>query len=468
MKDLTRGSIVRHILAMTPAIMAGMVSIMICQLVDLYFVSGLGDAAVAGVAAAGNAAFLVNALMQVLGVGTVALIAHAVGRKDRSDANLIFNQAAVLSVLFGLLTLVAGAALSHLYMRSIGADQATIEAGTTYLLWFMPALALEFVMQVIVSALRATGIVRPSMLVRVLAVIINIALAPVLISGWGTGYALGVAGAGLASSIAVGIGVLMLLAYFRKVERYVAFNAAQWRPQPRHLMRILNVGLPAGGEFAMMFIFMAVVYYVLRDFGAAAQAGFGIGQRMLGLIQMPGLAVALAAGPIAGQNFGAGNSARVRETFVKAALIVTAVMMGFLLLAQFAPGLLLAGFSNDRETMTVAFLFLRIISFNMVAQGLIFTCSGMFQGLGNTKPVLLSSVTRVLTYSLPALWLSTLPGFRMEYVWYLSIAATTLQAVLSLWLLRREFGKRLVVLRHEEAPDQAAPEPVASPARAPA
>jgi Na+-driven multidrug efflux pump len=306
------------------------------------------------------------------------------------------------------------------------------------------------------------------MLVRVLAVIINIALAPVLISGWGTGYALGVAGAGLASSIAVGIGVLMLLAYFRKVERYVAFNAAQWRPQPRHLMRILNVGLPAGGEFAMMFIFMAVVYYVLRDFGAAAQAGFGIGQRMLGLIQMPGLAVALAAGPIAGQNFGAGNSARVRETFVKAALIVTAVMMGFLLLAQFAPGLLLAGFSNDRETMTVAFLFLRIISFNMVAQGLIFTCSGMFQGLGNTKPVLLSSVTRVLTYSLPALWLSTLPGFRMEYVWYLSIAATTLQAVVSLWLLRREFGKRLVVLRHEEAPDQAAPEPVASPARAPA
>jgi ABC-type nickel/cobalt efflux system permease component RcnA len=56
----------------------------------------------------------------------------------------------------------------------------------------------------------------------------------------------------------------------------------------------------------------------------------------------------------------------------------------------------------------------------------------------------------------------------MEYVWYLSIAATMLQAALSLWLLRREFRKRLVVLRHEEAPEQAAPEPAASPARAPA
>src|SRR3954469_12491404 len=140
MKDLTNGSIAKHILGMAPPIMVGMVTIMLCQLVDLYFVSGLGDTAVAGVAAAGNAGFLVNALLQVLGVGTVALVAHAVGRKDRADANLIFNQAVALSVLFGLLTLVAAAALSRLYMRSVAADQATIEAGTIYLFWLMPAL----------------------------------------------------------------------------------------------------------------------------------------------------------------------------------------------------------------------------------------------------------------------------------------------------------------------------------------
>jgi putative MATE family efflux protein len=468
MKDLTRGSIVRHILTMTPPIVAGMVSIMICQLVDLYFVSGLGDAAVAGVAAAGNAGFLVNALMQMLGVGTVALIAHAVGRKDRDDANLIFNQAVVLSVLFGLLTLVAGAMLSRLYMRSVAVDQATIEAGTTYLLWFMPALALEFVMQVTASALRATGIVRAAMLVRVLAVVINIALAPVLISGWGTGYPLGVAGAGLASSIAVAIGTLLLLAYFRGVERYVAFHPAQWRPQLQQWRRILNVGLPAGGEFVMIFIFMAAIYYVLRNLGPVAQAGFGIGTRVIGLIQMPALAVSLASGPIVGQNFGAGNFERVRETFVRAALIATAVMIALLIVVQLAPGLLLAGFSNDPETMAVALLFLKMISLNLVAQGLIFTCSSMFQGLGNTKPVLWSSATRVLTYSLPAIWLSTQPGFRIEYVWYMSNAATTLQAVQSLWLLRREFRKRLVTRQQADAPKPAAPEPVEPSLREPA
>ena len=122
MKDLTHGSIVGHILHMAPPIVAGMITIMICQLVDLYFVAEVGEAAVAGVAAAGNAGFLINGFMQVLGVGTVALMSHAVGRKDRADAGLIFNQAIVLSVLFGLLTLVVGGLLARPYMRAVAAE----------------------------------------------------------------------------------------------------------------------------------------------------------------------------------------------------------------------------------------------------------------------------------------------------------------------------------------------------------
>lgn len=465
MKDLTQGSIVSHILTMAPPIVVGMITIMIYQLVDLYFVGSLGDAAVAGVAAAGNAGFLINGLMQVLGVGTVSLIAQAVGRKDHRDANLLFNQAAVLAVLCGLLTLAAGSALSRLYMRAVAADEATIEAGARYLLWFMPALALQFITQVMGSALRATGIVRPGMLVQVLAVTINVALAPVLIAGWGTGRAFGVAGAGLASSIAALTAVLMLFVYFGRLERYVGFDPAQWRPQLGQWRRIFNVGLPAGGEFALIFVWMGVIYYVLRDFGAAAQAGFGIGTRVLGLIQMPALAVALAAGPIAGQNFGAGNAARVRETFVKATAIATAVMVAFMILAQWKPGLLLDGLSNDRQTMAVAEMFLHFVSLNLVAQGLIFTCSSMFQGLGNTRPVLVTSATRVLTYSLPAVWLSTLPGFRIEHVWYLSIATTTLQAGLSVWLLRREFRKRLLPLERGGAAARNGSEPADSSTR---
>src|SRR3954464_75483 len=113
MKDLTNGSIAKHILGMAPPIMVGMVTIMLCQLVDLYFVSSLGDAAVAGVAAAGNTGFLINAFTQGLVVGTTALISHAVGRRDRADANLVFNQSMAISAACGVVLLVAGSALAR-------------------------------------------------------------------------------------------------------------------------------------------------------------------------------------------------------------------------------------------------------------------------------------------------------------------------------------------------------------------
>jgi putative MATE family efflux protein len=446
MKDLTQGSIVGHISIMAPQIFAGMIMIMLCQLIDLYFVSYLGDAAIAGVGAAGNAGFLINALTQVLSVGTVALIAHAVGRKDRADANLVFNQSLGLAAASGIVTLVAGCWLARHYMSSIAADAAVVEAGTTYLLWFMPALALQFAMLVMASALRGTGIVRPTMIVQTVTVIINIVLAPVLISGWVTGRPLGVAGAGLASSIAVVIGVVMMAIYFHRAEHYVAINRDLWSPQIVQWKRIIRIGLPAGGEMAIVFVSMAVIYYALRDFGAAAQAGFGIGARLLGVVHMPAISIAFAAGAIAGQNFGAGHNERVRETFWSVLGLGTAVMVAFTVFAQWRPELWLGGFTQDPQTIAIGALFLRMISLNLVAQGLIFVCSSMFQGLGNTKPALLSSAARLVSYSLPLIWLSAMPGFRIEYVWYLSIATTTMQAGLSLLLLRLEFRKRLVPL----------------------
>ena len=444
MKDLTQGSIVGHISAMAPQIFAGMIMMMLCGLIELYFVAGQGDAAIAGVGAAGNAGFLINAFTQILGVGTVSLISHAVGRKDQADANLVFNQSLGLSAAGTLFTLIAGCMLARSYLRSVAVDDAVIEAGTTYLLWFMPALALQFVVLVMASALRGTGIVRPTVIVQVTTVVINILLAPVLIAGWGTGLALGVAGAGLASSIAVAIAVAMMWIYFHRYEHYVAINSALWRPQLAQWKRILSIGLPAGGEFAIIFVNMAVIYYALRHFGAAAQAGFGIGSRLLGVIHMPGISIALAAGAIAGQNFGAGNNERVRRTFKTVLLLVTAVMIGFTMIAQWQPEFLLGGFTEDAETIAVGALFLRMVSLNNVAQGVNFVCSSMFQGLGNTRPVLLSSGARLVTYALPLIWLSAMPGFRIEHAWYLSIATTTLQALLSLWLLRLEFRKRLV------------------------
>ncbi len=254
MKDLTESSIVKNILQMALPLAAGMVFQTLYFLIDLYFVAGLGDAAIAGVSAAGNVMFIVFAATQVLGVGTVTLISHAAGRKDQADANLVFNQSLALATSCALSTLVLGFVAGPRYIGALGADAATTAAGITYLYWFLPSLALQFALVAMGSALRGTGIVRPAMMVQILTVVLNAILAPVLIAGWGTGHPMGVAGAGLASSLALAAGVLLLGVYFRRLEKYVGFDRTQWRPRTAIWRRLLRVGLPAGGEFLLIFV----------------------------------------------------------------------------------------------------------------------------------------------------------------------------------------------------------------------
>jgi putative MATE family efflux protein len=452
MKDLTRGSITGHVVSMAVPLAAGMIFQTLYYFVDLYFVARLGDASIAGVSAAGNTTFVVVGLTQVLGVGAVALISQAVGRKDQPEANLIFNQSLVLAALLGFISLVAVYTLSEPYMRTVTANAASTSEGTRYLYWFGPGLALQFALVAMGSALRATGIVRPGTIVQVLTLLLNALLAPIFIAGWGTNHPLGVAGAGLASSVAIMAGVIMLSYYFVRSEKYVSFHAEQWQPRLREWKRVMIVGLPAGGEFAMMFLSTAITYWTIRKFGPAAQAGYGVGSRVMQGIFVPALAIAFAAAPIAGQNFGARQPARVRETFFRTCLICTLAMALLTIVCQWNPELLVRLFSGDAEVVRIGALFLRIVSWNFVAQGVIFCCSNMFQGLGNTLPSIISSATRLPLYAMPAVWLSMQPFFRIQYVWYWSIGTTTLQAFLSVWLLRTQFRIRLAPLDQVASP----------------
>jgi putative MATE family efflux protein len=443
MKDLTQGSVMRNLIAMAVPIAAGMALQTLYFMVDLYFVAQLGDAAIAGVSAAGNIMFVVFALTQMLGVGAVALISQAVGRNDRADANHVFNQSIVLSVVCAAITLLAGYGLGATYMRTLGADDATTAAGVTFLYWFVPGLALQFAMVVMGSALRGTGIVKPTMLVQAATVVLNTVLAPVLIAGWGTGHPMGVAGAALASSIATALGVALLTVYFVRLEQYVRFDRAHLKPRLATWTRMINVGLPAGGEFALLAVYVAVIYWIIRDFGAAAQAGFGIGMRVTQMMFLPAMALAFAAAPMAGQNFGAQLPARVRETFRATVVATSGVMLGLTLICQWQSTLLIGGFTNEPAVLDFGGEYLRIISWNFIAVGIVFSASSMFQGMGNTWPSLASSASRLIFFLVPALWLSTQPGLRPVHVWYVSVASNAVQAVISLLLVQREFRLRL-------------------------
>ena len=443
MRDLTQGSVTKTIIAMALPTAAGMIFQTLYLLVDLDFVAALGDDAIAGVGAAGTLMFMIMAVTQILGVSAVALISQAVGRKQPDQANIVFNQSMLLAVIMALFTIVGGFAFADVYMQSLAADQGAQEQGVIFLYWFVPGMSLQFAMMGMASALRATGIVKPGMIIQVLTVVLNTILAPILIAGWGPGPALGVMGAGLASTISVSVGIVLMILYFIKLEKYVSFQSALWKPDYDVWKKMLAIGLPAGGEMLLLFVYFSIVYWLIQDFGAPSQAGFSIGGRIMQSIFMPTMAVAFAIGPIAGQNLGAGRHDRVRETCYKGLMLNSVVMLLVTLLMQISPALLVQAFTTETQVIEVGSGFLQIISLNFIAQGVVFTCSGMFQGLGNTKPALLSSSIRLIIFIPIAVFLSQRDGFTVNQIWYVSVLSVFVQAIVSFLLLQREMRIKL-------------------------
>ena len=298
-------------------------------------------------------------------------------------------------------------------------------------------MALQFGLVAMSASLRGTGNFKPGMVVQTATVVLNMAIAPVLIFGWGTGRPLGVAGAAIASLIAVFVGTVWLTTYFTS-SAYLRFSFDTWKPRLHLWRRLLAVGLPAGAEFALMAVYMVLVYVISKPFGAAAQAGFGVAMRIAQAGFMPVVALGFAVSPVAGQNFGARRIDRVRRTFGTGAGMAAGVMVAFALACHVWGTAFVSVFSPDPQVIAVGTEYLRIVSWSFVASGLVFVTSSTFQALGHTLPPLVASVARLVLVAVPAVLLSRQPGFELSWLWYVAVASTWIQTLFVLFLLQRE------------------------------
>jgi putative MATE family efflux protein len=441
MQDLTTGSITRHLLKTMSFMLAMMIFQTLYVLVDLYWVGRLGTSAVAAVGIAGNLTFAVLALTQMLAVGTTTVVAHAVGRRDRAAARLAFNQALALAAVCGALFLGVAMTLRAGYAASQSADAETARLAGLYLLWFIPAMALQFPLVAMSAALRGTGNFKIGVAVGIVTIVINMLVAPVLIFGWIGAPALGIAGAAIASLLALLVGNVWLALYCRSGA--LTYARDEWRPRVAVWKRLLGIGLPAGFDFAMMAVYLFIVYAVTKPFGAPAQAGFGIGIRVMQGGFMPVVALGMSVAPIAGQNFGARHAERVKRTFRDGTVLASVMMALFFILCRVAPSGLIRIFTTDPAAIAVGDEYLRIISWSFVPSGIIFVTGSMFQAMGNTLPSVATSLVRVVVVAIPVIVLSRSPSFQLSTIWHLGVISVWSQLALGLVLLRREYGKRL-------------------------
>ena len=443
MQDLTTGSLTNHLLKTTSFMLVSMIFQTLYVLVDLFWMGRLGTDAIAAVGLAGNLSFIVIAITQVLAVGATTLVSHASGRREQERAIFLFNQSQVLSMVVGLLFLGVAMALRHQYAAAQSSTEGMRVATEEFLLWFIPAMALQFAMVAMGAALRGTGNFKPGMYVQTGTIIVNIVLAPFLIFGWGPFPAMGVSGAALATFLAIVVGLVWISIYFIDAKAYLRFHFGSWSPQLRVWWDMLKIGLPAGAEFALMGIYMAVIYAITKPFGSAAQGGFTIGLRIVQSAFLPVVALGFAVAPVAGQNFAARKGDRVRAAFKAAAGLAAAAMgLAAAVIAIFAPQLMRI-FTKDPAVVEVGVEYLRIVAITFVGSGITFVSSSMFQAMGNTIPSLATSALRLFVSVIPAILLSRIAGFQLAWIWYVSAVAVFLQLAANLILLQREFRLKL-------------------------
>jgi putative MATE family efflux protein len=417
-------------------------------LLDLFWVGRLGTDAIAAVGLSANLSFIVIAITQVLSVGATTVVSHASGRKDQQQAIFLFNQSQVLSMAAGLVFLAVAMIFRPQYAAAQSSTEGMRIATEEFLLWFIPAMALQFAMVAMGAALRGTGNFKPGMWVQTGTVVINMVLAPFLIFGWGPFPALGVSGAALATFIAVVVGVVWISFYFVDAHAYLRFHFASWKPQYRVWWDMLKIGLPAGAEFALMGVYMAVVYAITKPFGAAAQGGFTIGLRIVQSAFLPVVALGFAVAPVAGQNFAARQGDRVIAAFKAAAALAAGSMLVAAIVIFLGADALMRVFTIDPEVIAVGVEYLHIVAITFVGSGITFVSSSMFQAMGNTIPSLITSGMRLVLSIVPAIMLSRMAGFHLTWIWYVSAVAVFLQMAVNLLLLQREFRLKLAYNPH--------------------
>jgi putative MATE family efflux protein len=422
--DLTQGPVPRWLGVLALPLFLSFILQSAYALADLYFVGFLGGAALAAVGITFNTFLLVLAMAQAVGTGALALISQAFGRRDEAAVVNAFQQAFWLILALGAVLWALGWSFSGPYFDLFTNDPEVRAEGIAYLSVYSATFMLQSFLIAMGACWRAIGsFVWPTVLFSI-NVLLNTALDPLLIFGWGPVPAFGVAGAAWATVIAQSLAVLaflwMILVSPRntllRVRRPLRLDGAlQWG--------ILRIGIPSGLNFLLGSIALGFTYYALRPFGAPVAAALGVGFRILQAIVYPAISVAAATASVTGQNTGARRATRVRQTLawgVGMAVAITAAQYAVLLVA---PHFWVSVFADDPAIVDAGVSYIVINGVAMILIACTVTVTFASQAMGRAMWPMMALVMRVGAYAVLLLALQHLGLISPETVFWAYVGA---------------------------------------------
>lgn len=396
---------------------------------DALWVAGLGSTALAAVGFFFPFFFLSMALANGIGLGAGTAISRAIGAGDKPRADRVASHALFLLLAAVVLFTAPMVVFTRPILAALGAVKA-LDDSTAYARIMFSGSLLFFFANVANNLLRSEGDAKRAMHAMLTGALLNIALDPLFIYGFG----LGVAGAAYASLTGMlGSGLLLASWLFLRKNTWVTFRLRGFRPRAAVLREIARVGVPASVMHGSMFLMVAALTKIVsRVGGGEGVAVYTTGWRVVSLAILPMLGIATSTTAVCGAAYGAKDPAKLRTSYVfslKAGVLFELALA----VATFALAPLIARaftWSEDSAAIRPALTtFLRIlwIFYPTVAVGMI--SSSAFQGMGRGTTALAMTILRTLVFTVPASWFIAITlGGGLTGVWWGIVAAHVVYA----------------------------------------
>lgn len=354
--------------------------------VDLIFVGKLGADAIAGIGLGNQLMFTLVVAFMGLGVGSTALVARAIGRKDIRDAQRIAKQSLILTVFISILVAVLGVVFGGRTLDLMGASPPVAKLGGEFLQ--ITALFSIFIGIMFVGGgtLRGAGDTRTPMLITLLINIVNIVLDYALIFGNFGAPQLGAIGTAYATTFARGVGaVLILVALFWRNRAIILPLRGDWAFSLPIVRRVLNIGLPAAGENIIFQLGLLTFSAMIVGLGTADIAAMSVAFNIMGFSILPAFAFGVAATTMVGQSLGANDVPRAHASAIQSLKSGTLWMCAMGVIFIVFRSQLMQLYTTDPAVVALGSSLLIMIALMQPFQAVAVILSSALRGAGDTR-----------------------------------------------------------------------------------
>ncbi len=362
-------------------------------MVDMIMVGRLGPAAISAIGMVNQPVLLIISVFMALTVGTTALVARFIGAKDIDSAKDVARQSIVVSIFFGVVLLPLLYIFAPQIERAMGADPEVLVLGVAYMRMIALGTPFNVLAMALGAILRGSGDMKTPLIADIVANLSNILGNYILIFGKLGAPALGVAGAGIATSIArfVASAILFYVLYREKTVLKLSLKES-YRLNFSTLKRIFNIGIPSALEQFVLRAGQLTFVRIVAELGTIAFATHQIAMNIQSLSFMPGQAFSMAATTLVGQLLGA-DKPDIAEESARQTRLLGMIVSGISAFTIFFFGKYITMlYTNDSAIIEQSRICLRIIALIQPAQSTQFILAGALRGAGDTRFPLYSTI----------------------------------------------------------------------------